>query len=232
MRALRSHPFRQSAERLGARAQALRDLTFCSLGTRLAVQFALLFAIAMIVVAVSLSILVARSLSQQVEGELGASGAVFDRLWEARAAELGASGTLLARDFGFREAVATGDDATMQSALDNIRSRARVAGAFIVGVDGRVHGIADPAARADAAGLEQALDDGHTSGVGILGGRIRQLVAAPILSPQLIGWLVLAGDIDQGQMRALEQLSAIPLRAEVLVRHDGHWTAIRAGQVA
>ena len=205
-------------------ARRLPRIAFQSLGTRLAVQFALLFTVAMMGVASALSILVAHSLSQQVENELRTSGAVFDRLWQQRADELGAAGALLARDFGFREAVATGDEATMQSALDNIRARARVTGAFIVGVDGRVHGLTDPAARADAEQLLGALDDGQRGGVALLGGRMRQLVAAPIMSPQLTGWLVLAADIDQTRLNALEQLSAVPLHAAVILRNGASWS--------
>ena len=203
----------------------LRGMTR-SLGTRLALQFAALFAAAMMAVALALSLLVASSLSGQVERELGASGAVFDRLWQQRADELGGTGATLARDFGFRSAVATGDEATLRSALDNVRSRARVSEAFIVGVDASVHGLRDGAARADAARLWDALDQGRTGGVAVLDGRARQLVAAPILSPQLTGWLVLAADIDQRRMRGLEQLSAVPLQAGVMVRQHGQWWSV------
>ena len=210
--------------------KAVQSSVTRSLGTRLALQFAFLFAIAMMGVALALSVLVVRSLSRQVERELGASGAVFDRLWQQRADELGATSATLARDFGFRAAVATGDEATMRSALDNIRSRAQVAGAFIVGIDGKIQGLDDPAMRADAARLWDTLDQGRTGGVALLGGKARQLIAAPILSPQLAGWLILAADIDQRRMRGLEQLSAVPLHAGVLVRHRGQWSEVTGGQ--
>ena len=201
-----------------------------SLGTRLALQFGVLFAIAMMGVAFALSMLVASSLSGEVERELGASGAVFDRLWQQRADELAATGATLARDFGFRAAVATGDEATMRSALHNISSRAQVGSAFIVGIDGNVHGLDDPAVRADAARLVDTLDQGQTGGVAVLGGRARQLIVAPILSPQLTGWLILAADIDSHRMRGLEQLSAVPLHAGVLVRHQQQWREVTGNE--
>ncbi len=211
------------------RVTALFEHVRHSLGLRLALQFASLFTAAMMVVALALSFLVVRSLSVAVEGELRASGAVFDRLWQQRAEELSGTGETLARDFGFRAAVATGDEATMRSALDNMRGRAKVAGAFILGIDGRIHGLVDAVSRADAAGLWDALDQGRTGGVAILGGKALQLVAAPILAPQLNGWLVLADDIDQRRMRLLEQLSAVPLHAGVLVRQSGRWRAMTNG---
>ena len=73
-----------------------------------------------------------RSATDQVQRELAASGTVFDRLWSQRAAQLGGAAGLLARDFGFRAAVATGDKATIASALDNLKRRMGVPTAFVV----------------------------------------------------------------------------------------------------
>jgi diguanylate cyclase (GGDEF)-like protein len=198
---------------------------FRSLGARLTVQFTALFVLGMLIVAAALSVLVARTLSSQIETELGATGAVFDRLWQQRANELEVAGALLAHDFGFREAVATGDEATMRSALENVRARARVQTAFIIGIDGRIHGLTDSALRSDITALWDALDAGRNVGVAVLGGRSHQLVAAPILSPQPTGWLVLASDIDSPRMAALERVSPVPLHAEVYVRSGAGWQA-------
>jgi len=82
----------------------------------------LLFAVAMVLVAAALSSVVAETTARQVQRELLSSGAVYDRLWQQRARTLGGAGQMLARDFGFREAVATGDEATMRSALEGIWS--------------------------------------------------------------------------------------------------------------
>src|ERR671912_2063976 len=96
---------------------------FRSLSARLTVQFALLFAVAMLGVSAALSTLIAGAASRQVESELQSSGAVYDRLWQQRERELQSAAALLARDFGFRAAVATGDTATMHSALRNVSAR-------------------------------------------------------------------------------------------------------------
>ena len=195
---------------------------FRSLSARLTVQFALLFAVAMLVVSAALSSVIAGSASRQVEGQLQSSGAVYDRLWQQRSHELQNAAQLLARDFGFRAAVASGDQATMQSALGNAAARLRVRSAFIVTADGRVSTI-DRAAAGEAAALWEPLDDGRLSGVSVLGGRPRQLVAAPIMAPTLIGWVVFAADLDQREMRGLERLSAIPLHAAVIAYDHGKW---------
>src|SRR5437762_4133575 len=198
--------------------------SFRSLSARLTVQFALLFAVVMLVVSAALWTFIAGAASRQVEGQLQSSGAVYDRLWEQRAHEMQNAAQLLARDFGFRAAVASGDQATMQSALGNAAARLKVRTAFIVAADGRVSALDASANTSETAGLWAPLDDGRLTGVAVLAGRPRQLVAAPIMAPALIGWVVFAADLDQREMRSLERLSAIPLHAAVLARGTGKWT--------
>jgi diguanylate cyclase (GGDEF)-like protein len=197
---------------------------FRSLSARLTVQFALLFAAAMLVVSAALSTVIAGAASREVEGQLQSSGAVYDRLWQQRAHELQNAAQLLARDFGFRAAVASGDQATMQSALGNAAARLKVRSAFIVTADGRVTTIDHGIGAGEAAALWGPLDDGRLTGVSVLAGRPRQLVAAPIMAPTLIGWVVFAADLDAREMRGLERLSAIPLHAAVVAYHKGRWS--------
>jgi diguanylate cyclase (GGDEF)-like protein len=194
------------------------------LSARLTVQFALLFAAAMLAVSAALSSFIAGAASREVQGQLQSSGAVYDRLWQQRTHELQNAAQLLARDFGFRAAVASGDEATIQSALGNAASRLRVRSAFIVSADGRVSSIDAAVSGAEAAALWAPLDDGRLTGVAVLAGRPRQLVAAPIMAPVLIGWVVFAADLDPREMRSLERLSAIPLHAAVLASAKGKWT--------
>jgi diguanylate cyclase (GGDEF)-like protein len=197
---------------------------FRSLSTRLTVQFALLFAAAMLAVSAALSTFIAGAASREVEGQLQSSGAVYDRLWQQRAHELQNAAQLLARDFGFRAAVATGDHATMQSALGNAAARLKVRSALIVTADGQVTAIDPSIPIKETARLWDSLDEGRLTGVSVLGGRARQLVAAPIMAPTLIGWVVFAADLDPHEMRSLERLSAIPLHAAVLAESDGRWS--------
>jgi diguanylate cyclase (GGDEF)-like protein len=191
---------------------------FRRIRTRLAVLYAGLFALALSLVAIALYVVVTTTAERQVRGELVASSTVFDRLLEMRTRELSNAATLLSRDFGFRAAVATGDPGTALSALDNLKARLGVGTAFIVGMDGNVVGIAEPRLRGDARALWAALDSGRSSGIVRLGGVPHHVVAAPIMAPTLVGWVVFAGELGPAQMRRLEQLSAIPINARVLLR--------------
>src|SRR6476646_4295096 len=144
--------------------------SFRSLSARLTVQFALLFAGAMLIVSAALSTFIAGSASREVESQLQSSGAVYDRLWQQRSHELQNAAQLLARDFGFRAAVATGDEATMQSALGNAAARLRVHSAFIVSADGRVSAIDRSVPASESAALWDPLDSAKFAGIAGPGG--------------------------------------------------------------
>src|SRR5437762_8557127 len=111
---------------------------FRHLRTRLTVLYAGLFGLALILIALAAAFAVTPSAARVTRQELAASGTVFDRLRSMRSQQLEDGATLLSRDFGFREAVATHDKATIQSALENLRQRFGIDLAFIVAVDGSV----------------------------------------------------------------------------------------------
>jgi diguanylate cyclase (GGDEF)-like protein len=198
---------------------------FRRLSTRLTVLYAGLFALALGVVALAVYTAVAANASRAVRGELQANATVFDRLWEMRAGQLRDGAVILAHDFGFREAVATHDRATIASALENLKVRLGIDFAFIIGVDGDVVGVDQARLGGSAESIRRALDGGaDDGGVFVLGDTAHQAVSAPILSPSLVGWVVFASRLDQSEMRSLEKLSAIPLSAAVLHKNaSGAW---------
>ena len=130
---------------------------FHTLRAKLSVLYAGLFMLVMAALAVVAQILIANNAASAVRRELAASSSVFDRIWTLRASALGDSADVLARDFGFRSAVATGDVPTIESALANLRARARVATVFIAMQDGRVIGDGSAALR----GLSRDISFAH-----------------------------------------------------------------------
>lgn len=205
--------------------EPLRRLTsFRYLRTRLTVLYTGLFGLTLLLTAIAVVSAVSGSARRMVRDELGASGAVYAQIWAARSAQLKQGAAMLAQDYGFREAVATGEEATVRSALDNLRARQGVDGALILGVDGYASatGVAVDDATLDL--LFNGLDSGQVeTGVIQIGDKTYQAVAAPIMAPVLIGWVVFTDTLDATQMRNLEQLSAIPLSAQVLPRGQASW---------
>jgi diguanylate cyclase (GGDEF)-like protein len=199
-------------------------LRFRSLQARITALYSAIFGLVMLLIAVSLQWAIASSAEQQVRSELASSSKVIDRIWSMRTQELESVARPLALDFGFREAVATDDNATIRSALANIAGRIDLPNAFVVKYDGRVVGMsADQDTRFDE-GLWDELDGGWHSGALRLNGRTYQAVAAEIKAPALIGWLVLGRRLDAGEMQELSGLSAVPVSASVVRRNDaGSW---------
>ena len=208
---------------------------FRHLRTKLTVLYGGLFGVALILVSLVVYASIAANARGVVRDELLASGTVFDRLWTLRANQLQGGASLLSRDFGFREAVASRDEATIRSALENLKVRLGIDMAFIIGVDGAVTGVDAQALRGADAKIAQAVaQEDNPSGVLTIGGTPYETIAAPILSPTLVGWVVFASRLDAREMQSLERLSAIPLDAAVLGRPDNSrsWMAPRGASGA
>ncbi len=196
---------------------------FKRLSTKLTIVYAGLFGVALLAVALIVLGVISSNAERTVRSELAANGEVFDRVWEMRDQQLRDSADLLSRDFGFREAVATLDAPTINSALDNLRERLQIDRAFMMTLNGDVVGVSLADHELDA--LWNALDaDERASGVLSLGDRVYQAVAAPIRAPNLVGWIVFAAELNGAHLDSFEALSAIPLQAAVLTRlADDQW---------
>jgi len=217
-------PAHAPAPRIGGRVGRLFD--FRHLRTRLAVLYAGLFAMTLIAVAIVAQVMIRSHAQGAVRAELTTSGTVYDRIWALRAKSLASSADVLARDFGFRTAVASGDRPTIASAVANLRTRAGVGNAFVVDIDGEVIGEGPADLRAAITALPSTFANGSNNAVIVTDAGTYRLIVAPILAPVQIGQVVFAVPLDETEMRALERLSAIPLNATMLHRRaDGHWVA-------
>lgn len=201
---------------------------FKRLSSELTLIYAALFGLVLLLIAGAVWVAVEANSRQAVRAEMASSSAVFDRIWKLRADQLQQTAEILSRDFGFREAVATGDDETMLSALDNIKSRFGFDTALIIRPDGSAISLDEKlTGRADTALLSAVTTNPEASGVLSLGGMTYQAVSAPVRAPTLIGWVVFGQRLGGEQMGELEQLSAIPLSAHLYLRRDDQtWTAL------
>jgi len=193
---------------------------FRHLRTKLAILYAGLFAVSLLLISLFVLAAVADDAQRGVRRELETSGLVFERVWAQRAAQFENDGVLLSRDFGFQSAVATHDDPTIRSALANLQARLGIDAAMMIGADGRV--VASDGVTALDARTAAALEgDDAVSGIILIGGAPYEAVSAPLGGSGVQGWLVFVARLDQRQMASLESLAAIPLSASVAYRGPG-----------
>lgn len=197
------------------RLTRLAGFRFGSLTTRIAVAYAGLFAAVLALVVLLVAGGLARFAEASAARDMAANARVFDEILAARANQMGDSADVLARDFGFREAVATGDSPTITSALSSLEARARSEMAFVLTLEGYV-------LAADATGvpaletLWTRLDAGGKRGIIRSERGLALAAAAPIETPDLVGWLVIAQPLNRVELDRLVELAPIVLDARVI----------------
>ena len=200
---------------------AIQTWLGASLRRKLTVIYSALFGFIILLVASAVYLSIKINAERTVERELNASVAIFERLWNMSSENMAARAEVLASDFGFREAVATEDYPTIASAIRNVSARAPGLDAVVAFPDGRyVSPVGEEAYLPDNM-IEAMFTKGKASGVVTYEGKSFQAVAVPIEAPVLVGWAVFWSDLDDDRMRSLEELSPIPVTAEI--RRSADW---------
>ena len=186
------------------------------LSVKMTLFFGAMFALATIISLVGTRIAVERYAENSINREMTAGSAVFERIAAMQFDQLHQAGGVLAADFGFREAAATGDAPTIDSALTSLESRLDLSDAFVVGLDGTTTGLQGSLSDAEQAKVFNALDAGSEQGIASLGGRERMVAASPIEAPALIGWVVFTRDLGAKELQSLAKLSAQDLHPKIV----------------
>lgn len=186
-----------------------------SLSTRITLCYAAVIALTFCAFIVVATGGVERYAERVASSAMGTSAATFDKIMELQAAQMRTSADVLAADFGFREAFAISDQPTIASALDSLRARANAPLAIIVPMQGDFISSGTPLSMKEQDALWDAVDSGLDRGVFLAGGHYFNAVAAPIMIPDLAGWLVLARPLDQAAMREMAALAPEGMAASV-----------------
>jgi signal transduction histidine kinase len=203
----------------------MASATMISLRTKLTLLYVALFVTALCLIGTSVYVVTRQNVLHTVREQLRESGAVFANLSAAQDRRLQDDAEVLAHDFGFRAAFATGDHPTVLSALDNLSARLNDGVAFAVGLDGKVLSSDPRVAASVPPELIQAVQSEQSvSGLTVMGGAVVQIVAAPILTPAPAGWVVFARPMKAADIAELEHMSAIPLQIAFLAKDaKGRW---------
>jgi len=185
-------------------------IRFKSFQSRIAFFFLGLMSVVQSLVFLSVDASNTRQAQTVIERALAAGAGNFRRVLDLRTAQLLESVRILSSDFAFKSAYATGDKATVQSALANQGTRVGADVMILVSLDRSVFvdtrtsiGVYPPLL---GRLVREAEQQGKASGVVNLDGKAYQLVISPVLGPDTIGWLVAGFLLDDRLARSMQQI--------------------------
>ena len=196
--------------------------------TKLTIVYLALFLMVMSVIALAFYRSVTQNVTEQIEGQLGASARTFDRILNDRVEKLSASALLLARDYGFRDAISNPDDqATVVSALKNQKGRLGADLAYILDLDDEV--IATTGGSGEDATVAAIPDElkikaeaeGAAAHITEINGRLYELVVVPVMAPIPTAWIAFGIELDEAAAREIKSLSPIDLEIAFVYREAG-----------
>ena len=166
-----------------------------------------------------------RNARAQIAQALDLDENVWRRLLEQNADKLRQGSALLAADYGFRSAVNSGDEETIQSVLENHGNRIGAAVTALLGTDLELRAVslagnmeAFPATLRALVPPLAAQPQG--SQIAVMGGVPYQFVMVPLRAPVVIGWVLMGFPVNQPLADEMRQLLAVHV-ALVVKSEDG-----------
>lgn len=146
---------------------------------------------------------------QQARQILKVATNVFRQTLQVRSDQLSDSVRLLASDFGFRQAVATAEQATIQSVLENHGARINANLALLFAPDGRL--LSSTLPLADNTTLQQSFQQaraqqGAFTDIVSIEQQAYQIVLVPVRAPQIVAWVGMGFVLGE---QLAEQIQAI-----------------------
>lgn len=172
-----------------------------------------------------------KSAERQAQQQLQVGAKVFQRLLELKARELGNATAVLVADFGFREAVATGDLPTIGSALANQAERIGADQALMLDDRGQVS-IASRRNSADAPApdIQAIASFGQDALLAVIDTEPYLLVSAVVRAPMPIGQVAMAFGLDEKLASEMKILTGLEVGFATLIEgQTRHGAATLAG---
>jgi diguanylate cyclase (GGDEF)-like protein len=151
-----------------------------------------------------------RTVEARAAEQLRSGGALAEHLIGFRASQLANGVAVLAADFGFREAVASGHTPTILSAANNNAQRIGADMVLLLDTRGRVLASTVPAAAAPGDSLTELLEDAPAArdqpNFRVFGAHAYQWFVTPVRAPDTIAWVAmgfLADDALAARIRDL-----------------------------
>jgi diguanylate cyclase len=184
-------------------------MKFKSLKTQIIVVFLTLILGIQLAGLIPIQYSINRNAKSTVEKELIVGERIFLNILEHNTDSLKQGAKILAADYGFRESIATNDQETIISALNNHQSRINADIAIFYSANQTNLIISGGVSSGEANLVVQRLinSENNHSDFEIFNGTPYQLVAVPIKAPLVIGWVVMGFKIDDILVKKLHKLS-------------------------
>ncbi|MFT7186457.1 MAG: hypothetical protein ACI84K_001857, partial [Pseudohongiellaceae bacterium] len=152
------------------------------------------------------------SVERQSRDKLDIGKRVFEQLMQNRSQQLFGSAEVLTADFGFKGAVAEGDQRTILSVLENHGARIGVDLMMLASLDGELIARTDASITSTKSFpfvhlLPQAEIDNGLMTVVMVDGKAYQLVLLQVSAPRPIAWAAMGFLIDQSLANQLKSLT-------------------------
>lgn len=149
---------------------------------------------------------------EQARQILKVSTNVFRQTLQVRADQLTDSVRLLATDFGFRQAVATAEQATIESVLQNHGARINANLALLFSPDGSL--LASTLSLPESNTLQQSFrqaraQQGAFTDIVSIGPDAYQIVLVPVRAPQIIAWVGMGFSVDEQLAQQIQTITGL-----------------------
>ena len=172
---------------------------------------------------------------RQVGVQLHAAADAAREALRSRDTRLASAVEVLTSDFGFREAVSSGDAPTLLSAVENQRARIGADLVIVLNPDGHpvasTLGALSGKTENDLKELIASDADGQTLQLyRLVDGRPYQLVLAPVLAPEPIGWAAMGFALDDGVATDLSRLLGVEVSFVAGGEHEPPYVTSSVGR--
>lgn len=196
-----------------------------SLRNRIVLFFLSLLIVSTIATIGSVLLATNSSVKTQAQSKLVVGKNVFEQLLFERGSQLLNAATVLVADFGFKDAITSNDQATIESALINNQIRINADLMLLITLNGELIS-SDKKTTLETALLKELLivaqTQNGTSGIILVDHDIYQFVMLPVKAPVTLAWTVIATRIDEEfaqQLKALTNLDVV-FKAQNIQNHS------------
>jgi hypothetical protein len=153
-----------------------------------------------------------RDAADRARSALQAGARVFEQTSQSRATQLGSTVNVLASDYAFKQAVASRDLETIESALANHARRAGANLAYLLEEDGtiiastRKSGVGESQ---HAALVESARERGIARSMLVREDRAYEMITVPVRAPLPVAWVSMGFALSDGYARRLEEITGL-----------------------